>query len=116
MNRRTFIKYLSCAPIALATLLTSRPTSSVVRKKTPVGTPYLSNGKWYVERRGFWGIEIEELGQKYPDCLERNDFRWTEAIFPNKWHAYYNSPQEEKEDMTKALRKALKNHKFPKYI
>lgn len=33
MNRRTFIKYLLVAPIALATLLISYPASSVVRKK-----------------------------------------------------------------------------------
>lgn len=42
MNRRTFTKYLLAAPIALATLLTSHPTPSVVRKKE----------------------ESEELGQK----------------------------------------------------
>lgn len=33
MNRRTFIKYLSAAPIALAALLLSHKTSPVVRSK-----------------------------------------------------------------------------------
>lgn len=72
MNRRAFIKYLSVAPIALATLLTSPKAASVVREKEESEELDAKTGKWFdfsplseTERQNYRKARnLKELGQE----------------------------------------------------